>query len=88
MKNLLLLAAILACTLGCTENQRAKSFGGTATEKLPANQKLVNLTWKDASLWILTKPMKKDDVAETYTFQEQSSYGMVQGTVIIVETKQ
>lgn len=38
------------------------------TLELPANQKLVMITWKDDSLWYLTKPMTEEDVAETYTF--------------------
>ena len=82
---LILLTAIVL--IGCTENQRAKNFGGTANINLPASQKLVNVTWKEAQLWILTKPMATNDVADTYTFKESSSFGVVQGTVVIVEKK-
>lgn len=80
-------ALSLVLLVGCTENQRAKSFGGTANINLPANQKLVNVTWKNEQLWLLTKPMATNDVAESYTFKESSSFGLVQGTVVIVEKK-
>jgi hypothetical protein len=71
----------------CTANRRTKHFGGTIKLKLQANRKLVNVTWKDDSLWYLTRAMKEGEVAETYEFKEESSYGAFEGTVIISETK-
>lgn len=71
----------------CTENSRVKSFGGEATLNLPKGRKLVNITWKEDNLWYLTKSMTADDIAETYKFHEESSYGMMEGTYKIVETK-
>lgn len=88
MKRLLFVSiAALILATGCTQNQRAKRFGGSATQDLPAGQQLVNVTWKDAQMWILTKPMEKDHEPVTYTFKEKSSYGMIEGTVKIVEHK-
>lgn len=82
------LFAILAITFAsCTQNERAKNFGGTATINLPAGQKLINVTWKNDELWYLTRPMNSSDSAETYTFKEESSYGIMEGTVILKETK-
>lgn len=74
-------------TTGCTENSRVKMFGGTGEMTLPRGQKLVLVTWKDSELWYLTKPMSKADSAETYHFQEKSSFGIMEGTYIIHETK-
>ncbi len=71
----------------CTQNQRAKSFGGKAEITLPANQKLINATWKDDNLWYLTRPMTEVDSAVTYTFQSESSFGIMEGTYIIRERK-
>lgn len=73
--------------MSCTEQQRAKKYGGTATENLPANQKLVTVTWKETNLWYLTRPMSATDVAETYEFKESSNFGILNGKVIIKETK-
>jgi hypothetical protein len=67
--------------------ERAKHFGGSMTIKLDRGQKLVDVTWKESSLWYMTKPMREGDEAETYSFKEDSSYGIMQGTVIFVETK-
>jgi len=72
---------------GCTENQKAKKFGGTAEIKLPKGEKLVTATWKDSDLWYLTRPMLQCDSAVTYTFKEKSSFGIMEGTYIIHEVK-
>lgn len=71
MKQLLILIAIFSTGYfaGCTENQKAKSFGGNAEIELPAGEKLVNATWKDDDLWYLTRPMIATDSAVTYTFK-------------------
>jgi len=72
----------------CTENKRAKSYGGTQTINLPAKTKLVNVTWKEgSSMWILTRPMREDETPETLTFTEKSGFGLVEGKVIINESK-
>ena len=41
-----------------------------------------------ASLWYLTRPMTKDDIAETHTFKASSNLGIIQGTVTVIETKE
>lgn len=89
MKRLMCLAAVVAtiAVAGCTANSRARTFGGTATENLPKGQKLVNMTWKDDHLWILTRPMTDADVAQTYQFVESSSWGLMNGKVIVIEAK-
>jgi hypothetical protein len=75
------------CFTSCTQNERARSLGGTAVEVLPKGRKLVNVTWKETELWILTRPMTVDDVAESYEFKESSSWGLLEGTVKIQEVK-
>lgn len=76
------LALLLA---GCTENSRSRSLGGSATVDLPVRRKLVTATWKETSLWILTRPMREGEVAETYQFEERSALGLLEGTVILKE---
>jgi hypothetical protein len=88
MKKVILSAiAIIALSTSCTQNARVKAFGGEGTINLPKGRKLVNVTWKETQVWYLTRPMHKDEVAETYQFQEESSWGMVEGTYNLVETK-
>jgi len=87
MKKILLIGALGLCVLGLTGcNFTAKHFGGTINIELPKNQKLVEATWKDDSLWYLTKPMRVGDVVETYTFQEDSNFGALEGKVIFKES--
>ncbi len=88
MKKILLVSAILVGTLamsGC--NFMARSFGGEQTIELAKNQKFINVTWKEANIWVLTKPMKENDVVETYEFKEYSSGGLLEGKVILKESK-
>lgn len=90
MKKLIVLALFsigLFIITGCTEQQKARSYGGTATVDLPVGQKLVNATWKGEDLWYLTKPMKTNDVAEIYEFKESSSFGFMNGKVVIREIR-
>lgn len=83
------LMMMMATIIACTENQRARQFGGTETVNLPAGQELVNITWKgeEASLWILTTPMDSTHVPKTYQFKEKSGFGQIEGTVVIVESR-
>lgn len=87
MKKMLLAIGMIVMLGSCTENSRVKSFGGEGTINLPKGRKLVNVTWKETQIWYLTRPMNSTDVAETYQFHEESSWGMVEGTYNIVETK-
>lgn len=89
MKKIILgVIAFVALTFtSCTENSRAKMWGGTMTIQLEPGQKLVDVTWKETSLWYMTKPMREGDVAETYEFVEDSSWGVVEGKVIFIESK-
>jgi hypothetical protein len=78
---------VIAMLGSCTENNRVKNWGGEGTIKLPKGRKLVNVTWKNTQVWYLTRPMTSTDVAETYQFHEESSWGVMEGTYNIIETK-
>ena len=84
----ILLAVGMMTTMltGCQSTTR--SLGGSMTIELEPNTKLELITWKDDSLWYLTKPMLEDDIAETHTYQQSSEWGVFEGTVTIVETKE
>ena len=82
------IGAIVLTTMmyGCTENNRVKMWGGTETITLDTGKRLVNVTWKDkngTSLWILSK--QDTTKPSTYTFEEKSSLGVMEGKVIIKE---
>jgi hypothetical protein len=83
--NSIALLGLLVFLPSCTENSRAKKFGGTATVNLPPGTKFVGATWKDAELWYLHRPAREGETPETITLQEQSSFGMIEGKVIFRE---
>jgi hypothetical protein len=83
--NALYIAVMIALTSGCTANDRAKQYGGTMRVNLDPGQKFLNVTWKETELWILTRPMRPGESPETYTFKEDSTFNLVEGTVILTE---
>lgn len=88
-KKVLMLAVLLTMCFSFTGCQvMTKEYGGSMTIKLEPNQKLEEITWKDDSLWYLTRPMTDNDVAETHTFQQSTDFGIFEGTVTIVEIKE
>ena len=85
---IVVLLALALCGLGgCTPNHQARAWGGTETITLPKNAKLENMTWKNDSLWVLTRTMRDGESAETHTFKEYSAWGMWQGSVVVKEQK-
>lgn len=90
MKKIVLIGAILSCLLfsGCTQQEMTRDFGGSMEIELEPNQKLMEITWKEDSLWYLTRPMTEDDKAEIYTFQQSSAWGIFEGTVTVKEIKE
>ncbi len=65
----------------------AKKVGGSATNILPDNQKLQLVTWKNDNMWVLYRPMRADEQAETYTYQEDSKFGLMEAKITIREVK-
>lgn len=87
-KKIAVLAAAAFVLFGCSGcNMMAKSYGGTTSVDLSTGEKLTEVTWKDNSLWYLTRPMREGEEAETWTFQEKSNSGIMEGKVILKESK-
>lgn len=82
----ILIAALVLLVVGCTEQERAKSFGGEMTIKLEACEKLVNATWKESELWYITRPMEEAEKPVTFIFREDSSFDIMEGKVLFVES--
>ena len=79
MRKILTVAIALLAFTSCTDNQKARNFGGTETVKLEPNEKFINITWKQDDLWIIVQ----DTVTGSYYVREKSSFGMLEGKVII-----
>jgi len=81
----LLLLLTVSITSSCTENNIAKNYGGTMNIELKAGDKLLEATWKNDDLWILTRERRDGEAIETYKFSENSSFGVWEGTINIKE---
>ena len=75
MKKYILFLPILF--VSCTDNARSRSWGGKETVTLRENEVLVNATWKETNLWLLTK----DTTTNEMFFREKSSYGLLEGEI-------
>lgn len=81
MKKLSMVAITLLALVSCTENQKARNFGGTETIKLEPNERFINITWKQDNLWVIVQ----DTATGDYYAREKSSFGIMQGKVIITK---
>ena len=79
MRKLTMVAITILALVSCTDNQRARSFGGTETVKLEPNEKFINITWKQDNLWLIVQ----DTVTGNYYAREKSNFGVLQGKVVI-----
>jgi hypothetical protein len=85
MKKIVLLLVVVML-FSCTDNSKVKTWGGTEIITLEPGKRLINVTWKDrsgTSLWILTK--QDTTKPSTFTFEEKSSLGIMEGKLIIKE---
>ena len=78
---------LLLSLLACTDNQRTKVFGGTMTVQVPCDQVVFDVTWKGESFWYATQPAGAGWRPEKKRFVEHSSFGVVEGEVVLVESR-
>ena len=76
-----------ALFMGCTDNQRTKAFGGSMSVQIPCDQQVFDVTWKGEDLWYATQPAPSDWKPAQKRFTEYSSYGMIQGEVVLNESR-
>lgn len=58
-------------------NTMARHWGGTLEVKIPPNHVVLNATWKEQSLWVVSK----DTLTGEVSFWESSSWGIAEGHV-------
>lgn len=81
MKKLLFILAVLLvfALFSCTDQQRARSWGGTENISIESHEKFINMTWKQDNLWVLVY----DTQIQKYVFKEYSSWDMLEGKIIV-----
>lgn len=78
---LMIMAAALVVLPSCTDNQRAKKWGGNMSYTVQPGEHFVNATWKDSDLWIITQ----NDATGVYYMHESSNWGILEGRVTITD---
>lgn len=88
MKKIILTLVFIAIIItSCTEQTRARHYGGDAIIRLQPGEKLIEATYKDDDIWYLVEPMEDDYIPKTKIFKESSSLGILEGTVTFIETR-
>ena len=88
MKKIFLSLAIgLVFLTSCTEQERARHFGGTVTINVEPGQKVMMATWKGDDLFYMIEPMEESYEPTTKTLVESSSYGVLESKIIFIESK-
>jgi hypothetical protein len=77
MKKILIISAFILLLTSCTDNSMARKFGGSETVELPKDRILINCTWKESDLWLLTK----DTTTGKMYFNEKSNWGLLEGQI-------
>lgn len=75
---------ILYLVYSMTANVFVKKYGGSMTINLNKDERLVNMTWKDNDLWILTTT-DSNQSPKVYKFKEDSRFGILEGVITINE---
>ena len=77
---LTIIGLILLCftICGCTQNVATKQFGGVMEMDLPANKKLINITWKQDQIWYLIRDRHADEPVENYEFIEKKYPNLIE----------
>lgn len=76
---LIVAAVLLLLWYAVFENIAARKWGGTLTIHLPENARLMNMTWKEDSVWYLYY----DPASGTCVFKEDSRHGLIEGGVVV-----
>lgn len=87
MKRIIFILTMVFLLTSCTENSRARNYGGTAKLEVPCGERVTNITWKGDELWYSTLPMEEGYVPKTHSFREESSFGVIQGKYLLIESK-
>jgi len=86
LKLFLLLSLVgVLFTLTSCKNFRAKNWGGNVTYKLNVGEKLLNVSWKDEDLWVLTRKRLPNEKCDTLIYREESNKSIREGSVTFIE---
>ena len=87
MKKFIILAVIALALSSCTENQRARTLGGTVTINVEKGKKVMMATWKKGDLFYMVEDMEPDYVPHNKELIESSNFGVIESKVVFKESR-
>ena len=78
---------ICICCISCTEQERARQFGGTATIDVEPGYRVMMATWKGDDLFYMVEEMPSDYEPHDKMLIESSSYGLIESKTIFKESR-
>lgn len=87
MKKIIAVIIISLSLSSCTENYRARKFGGTTTINVERGKKVMMATWKEDDLFYMTEDMEEDYIPHNKELIESSSWGVIESKVIFKESR-
>lgn len=90
MKKLLMLSLALIAMLAissCTQNQRARNFGGTMEIKVKPGYKVTMATWKNDDLFYMMEKMDSSYIPTEKILVEDASFGVLETKVKFIESR-
>lgn len=90
MRKFLTISLVLAATLAifsCTQNQRARNFGGTMEIKVKPGYKVNMATWKGDNLFYMIEKMDSSYVPTEKILVEDASFGVLETKVKFIESR-
>ena len=87
MKKILFIIAAIALFSSCTEQERARMYGGNTTISVPVGYKVTSATWKENDIFYFIEPMEADYTPKEKVFVESSSWGVLESKVTFIETR-
>lgn len=83
MKKIIIGFVGLIIIISCTDNVRSKTYGGGQVIELKDNERFINATWKETSLWIIVEDTLKNE----FYMREKSSLGLIEGKITFKKNK-
>ena len=87
MKVLLLALITMLAISACTENQRARSFGGTLKVQVEPGYKVTMATWKGEDLFYMMEEMEPTYVPKKKVLKEDATWGVIESKVVFIESR-
>lgn len=70
----------------CTENQRARTFGGTTTINVEKGKKVTMATWKEENIFYMVEDMDSGYIPKDKELIESSSFGIIESKIVFHES--